>query len=274
MAKRTYVIGAGTLAIMLGLFLGVASGFTMSKGSPASAQTQPDNSSVPGPQTNEKIEALAAELNKVSEYEKSFGCMTFDANKTPTFCGASKERVDNLLAQYNEEVHKLQLANRSPEDLATVSARIKDLAGDQSTTVSFLGTSANPYTNVTKRMEQWSDSKGFVYWVNPTNNAVIQFGPGPGSKPDFERDGSKSLSMDVLKQTAEEYLSKTVADFDSVKADYSFRESSKPGNVSHAFRWEAKSKPTGEDVTPFVQVVLSPTGQVMSFDDVRSLYSN
>jgi hypothetical protein len=80
--------------------------------------------------------------------------------------------------------------------------------------------------------------------------------------------------MDVLQQKAEEFLSKNVADFDQVKSDYTLRVTSKEGNVSHAFRWEAKSKPTGEDVVPFVQVVLSPIGEVMSFNDVRSLYSN
>lgn len=273
MAKKQFVIGAGVLAIVTGLALGVTSGFTFSKGSPVSAQTQPDNSAVPGPHTNTAIEQLKAELDSVAQYEAAYGCLTFGKNGQSVFCGASKDRVEALENRLTEEVHKLELADRAPEALAKVKSNIQAVA-ERKADVEFKGTSANPYTNAVKRIEQWQDDKGFLYLVDPKDNGVVQFGPGPGSKIAFERNGSKSLPLAQLQAKAEEYLSKHVADFDSVKANFSFRQMSKLGNVSYAFRWEAKSKPQGEDVTPFVQVVLSPAGEVMSFNDVRSLYSN
>lgn len=273
MAKKQFVIGAGALAIVFGLALGVTSGFTFSQGSPVSAQVQPDNSAVPGPHTNAAIESIRAELDSVTQYESAYGCLTFGRGGQSEFCGASKERIGTLESKLTEEVHKLELSDRSSEALAQVRSNIESLA-ERKADVTFEGTSANPYTNAVKRIEQWQDDKGFLYIVNPTNNAVVQFGPGPGSKIPFERDGSKSLPQSELKAMAEEYLSKHVADFDSVKANFSSRQMSKPGSVSYAFRWEAKSKPQGEDVTPFVQIVLSPVGEVMSFNDVRSLYSN
>ena len=273
MAKKQFVIGAGALAIVFGLALGVTSGFTFSQGSPVSAQVQPDNSAVPGPHTNAAIESIRAELDSVTQYESAYGCLTFGRGGQSEFCGASKERVGTLENKLTEEVHKLELSGRSSEALAQVKSNIESLA-ERKANVTFEGTSANPYTNAVKRIEQWQDDKGFLYIVDPVNNNVVQFGPGPGSKIPFERDGSKSLPKAELQAKAEEYLAKHVADFDSVKANFSFRTMSKPGSVSYAFRWEAKSKPQGEDVTPFVQIVLSPAGEVMSFNDVRSLYSN
>ncbi len=272
MAKKQFVIGAGALALVFGIALGV-SGFTISKGSPVSAQVQPDNSAVAGPHTNAAIESIKTELDSVTQYESAYGCLTFGRGGQSEFCGESKERIEKLENKLTEEIHKLELSGRSPEALAQVKSNIESLA-ERKADVTFEGTSANPYTNAVKRIEQWQDDKGFLYIVDPVNNSVVQFGPGPGSKIPFERNGSKSLSQSELKAMAEEYLSKHVADFASVKANFSFRETSKPGNVSHAFRWEAKSKPQGEDVIPFVQVVLSPVGEVMSFNDVRGLYSN
>lgn len=274
MAKKQFVIGAGTLAIIAGLALGVTSGFSLSKGEPTMAQTQVEAPAVAGQHTNAAIEEIKAELDSVAQYETAYGCMTFGKFNQPELCGASKERVDALHAKLIAEVQKLELSERTSEGIASAKANIQELNGSAASEISFQGTSANPYTNVVKRIEHWADPKGFDYWVDPATNKVVQFGPGPDSKIAFERDGSKSLSNDQLRQIAEEYLSKNVADFDQIKADFSYKTMSKPGNATHAFRWESKSKPKGEDVIPFVQVVLSPIGEVMSFADVRSLYSN
>lgn len=265
MAKK-YLIGAGITSVVIGLVIGAVIGFGSTKGSVTSAETP----SVPGAHTNERIEALRAELDSVAQYESAYGCMTFGKNKQPEFCGESKARVDALHDQLVAELHKLE--QRSPEAVAEVTAKIRELAGKPSLNVTFEGTSANPYTNAVKRIEQYRDEQGFEYWVNPTNNAVVQFGPGSDKPIRFAEKGD--LSVAELQQKAEAYLAQHVADFGKVKADYDFRQMSKPGNVSYAFRWEAKSKPEGEDMKPFVQVVLSPIGEVMSFNDVRSLYSN
>ena len=96
-------------------------------------------------------------------------------------------------------------------------------------------------------------------------------GPGPDSKIQFA--SAPRLSADELRSKAEGFLEQKVEGFDQIKTSYSSREMSKPGNMSYAFRWEAKSVPQGEEMVPFVQVVLSPAGDVMSFNDTRSLYS-
>lgn len=268
---KKQIVTSGILALIFGLALGVGS-FTISRGEPVVTQTQPNNFVVAGPHTNAAIESIKAELNSITQYETAYGCLTFGRFGQSEFCGVSKERVEALENKLTEEVHALELSHRSSEALARVRDNIEALS-ERKVEITFEGTSVNPYTNTVKRIEHWRDDKGFLYLVDPANNGVVQFGPAPGSKIPFERDGSKSISEVELHAKAEAYLSKHVADFDSVKANFSFRTMSKPGGVSHAFRWEAESTPIGEDVAPFVQIVLSPVGEVMSFNDVRSLYS-
>lgn len=272
MAKKQIVIGAGTLAVIAGLALGVVSGFTASKGEITNAQVA--SVQVAGPNTNEKIEQLKTELESVAQYEQAYGCTEVNKYGQKEFCANSKARIDALHRQLVDEVLKQELSQRSPEAIAAVKARIQQLAG-ASVELTYQGNSSNPYTTASQdRVEHWIDSKGFDYWIDLATNKVIQVSPAPDSKIAVERDGSKSLSMDILKRKAEDFLSKNVADFDQVKTDFKFRETSKPGNVSHAFRWESSTKPEGAEMAPFVQVVLSPIGEVMSFNDTRSLYSN
>lgn len=273
MPKNKIIIGASMLAVAIGLAIGVVSGFTASKGEITQAQTVPVR--VSGSYTNERIESLKAEMDSVAQYEKAYGCTEINKYGNTEFCDNSKIRVDTLHQQLVDELHKQELSMRSPEAIDAVKARIKSFAGDSSEEITFEGTSGNPYTSTTaKRIEHWLDSKGFDYWVDIETNQIVQFAPAPNSKIAFERDGSKSLGADALRRKAEEFLSKNVADFNQVKADYKFRQTSKPGSVSHAFRWESPSKPEGEEMSPFVQVVLSPIGEVMSFNDTRILYSN
>ncbi|MFL6388914.1 MAG: hypothetical protein ACJ71U_15640 [Terriglobales bacterium] len=271
MAKTHLVIGAGILIVVVGL-IGVASGFSSKEAGVSMAQSLTTNPTIDAPPTNALIEGIKAELDQTTQYELTHGCLATGQNGHSEFCGASKERVGALQNQLTEEIHKQELAGRSTEAIAQVKKNIQTLA-EREATVVFMGTSANPYTNIAKRIEHWQDDKGFLYLVNPENNQIVQFGPGPGSQIAFERDGGKSLNIKELQQTAEAYLSRHIADFDQVKTNFSFRQMSKPGNVSHAFRWEATTTPAGEDRPPFVQVVLSPAGEPMSFNDTRSLYS-
>ena len=266
MAKKNYLIGAGILAVAAGLAIGIAGGFQAGKASPASAATQ----TVPGPLTNEKIETLKADLDKVAQYELAYGCTKTDEFGRKEFCGESKQKVDALHDQLAAEVRELQ--ERDPASVSAVVSNIWELAGDSNLAVEFNSSAANPYTVDNQvRIEQYRDSKGFVYLVNPTTNKVVQMGPGPDSKIQFAV--TPRLSTDDLRSKAEAFLEEKVEGFDQLKAIYSSREMSKPGNVSYAFRWEAKSVPKGEEMAPFVQVVLSPAGDVMSFNDTRSLYS-
>lgn len=265
MAKKNYLIGAGIVAVV-GLAIGIAGGFQAGKASPASAAIQ----TVPGPLTNEKIESLKTDLDKVAQYELAYGCTTTNQFGRKEFCGESKQKVNALHDQLAAEVRKLQ--ERDSASVAAVVSNIRILTGDSNLSVTFDSSAANPYTvGSSQRIEQYRDSKGFVYLVNPATNKVIQMGPGPDSKIQFAAE--PRLSLDQLRSKAAAFLKEKAEGFDQVKASYSRREMSKPGNASYAFRWEAKSIPAGEEMAPFVQVVLSPSGEVMSFNDTRSLYS-
>lgn len=264
MAKK-YIIGAGTVAIMAGLAIGIIWGFGSSKGDISSAE----KSSIPGPHTNEKIEALKTELDKVTQYEMAYGCVEQNEYSQDVLCGDSKVRVEAIHKQLVDEWKKLE--QRSPEAAAAAMSNIRKLTDKPSLEIIFNGTSANPYTNNKKRIEFYQDSDGMEYLINPSTNKVVQFGPGPNSKIKFVQ--SSRFTEQDLKKKAEAFLSEHIADFNQIKADFVYRQLSKPGGTSYAFRWEAKTKPAGEDVAPFVQVVLSPAGEVMSFNDIRSLYS-
>ena len=263
MVNKKYITGAGIFVAAAGFVL--IGGLQISKGNAVSAAVQTD-----APPTSEKIESLKTSLDKTAQYELAHGCTTTDQFGRKEFCEESKQKVDSLHAQLVTEIRKLE--QRSALAIAAVTANIRTLAGDPALEVSFDSTASDPYTaGGGVRIEQYRDAKGFVYLVNPADNKVIQMGPGPGSKIEFTV--SPKLSLDKLRAKAENFLAEKIDGFNQVKADFKYREMSKPGNMSYAFRWEAKSVPQGEELAPFVQVVLSPAGDVMSFNDTRSLYS-
>lgn len=262
--------GVGVVVVLAGIAIGAGAGLSFVRGKAVSAKIA--SLSVPGEYTNEEIERLKKELDETANYEASYGCMTFGVFGDPEFCGESKEKIDALHSELVDAVRELELSKRSDQDIASVKIAITQATGAAGELV-FEGTSANPYTNTVKRIEQWSDARGFFYIVDPSTNGIVQFGPGPNSTMVFERDGGKSLSEDALQKTADDFLASQVKDFETVKAEYQFTSMSKPGNATHAFRWESKSVPEGEAMAPFVQVVLSPIGEIMSFADTRSLYA-
>lgn len=274
MRKKQLFLNISAIAILFGLGVGALTGFFASKGEPTLASSLNEASNfIPGIHTNEKIESIKSELDSVVQYEMAYGCVNVNKNKDPEFCGDSKKRIDDLESQLTDEVRKLELSQKSSEQITLLQNNIRTLVGNAKTSITFQGTSNNPYTNTQKRIEHWTDQKGFDYLVDSHTNKVVQFGPGPNSKLTFERDGKKSLSQTELKSIAENYLSRNVKNFDEVKKQFNFRQMSKPGNSTHAFRWEAKTMPTGEEILPFIQVVLSPIGEVISFADIESLYS-
>jgi len=235
----------------------------------AGTLTAPAPAAAAGPRTNEEIERLKAELDRVTQYEVAYGCMNRNRFGQPELCGASKARVDAIHERLAQAIREFD--RRDATAVAAVVARIRELSEDPTRAVAFQGTSANPYTNTGKRIELYRDTAGLDYWVDPTGNTVVQFGPGPNSSIAFAQTGSRSPAE--LRGIAERYLRAHISDFAHVQSDFAFQSSSKPGGASYAFRWQASSKPAGEDVAPFVQVVLSPAGEVMSFADTRSLYT-
>jgi hypothetical protein len=213
-----------------------------------------------------KIESLKLELEGIARYELEHGCVSKNRFKEIKFCGDSEVKINKLHNELVEEVRSLE--RRNPEALALVLTELRRFSGNQLLEISFEGTSSDPYNNSGIRIEHYRDARGFEYWVNPNTNHVVQFGPGPNSSIEFAVTGN--LSVTQLRQKAELFLKGYVDDFDWVKKNFVFRELIKSGNVSYVFRWQAK---TGIDtISPFVQVVVSPQGEIMSFNDVRSLY--
>jgi len=219
------------------------------------------------PPTNPTIEALRTELEKATQQELKNGCTEWDPRTGQyLLCGASKERVEALHARLVEEVRKAE--QRDPESIARVTGRIRAMMEAPSLEVTFQGTSANPYL-AQHRMEIYQDNRGMMYFVDPATDQVFQFGPGPNSTVQFCM--SPQVSMDELRQRAESFLTKNVPDFALVKEKWVYAESSK-GGTSFLFRWEAPDVPDGEKTPPFLQVVLSPCGEIMSFNNTYGLW--
>ncbi|MBC7228340.1 MAG: hypothetical protein H5T61_14095 [Thermoflexales bacterium] len=217
--------------------------------------------------TNPTVEALKAELERVTQEELAKGCVEQDARTGQrVLWGSSRERVDAIHARLVEETLKAE--QREPEAVARVVARIRSLRGDPSLEVSFQGTSGNPYLVTSRRMEIYQDNQGMMYFVDPATDEVFQFGPGPNSRVEFCL--SPQLEVDELRQRAEVFVGKNVPDFQQIREKWIYSESAK-GGTSYLFRWEAPDASAGEEMRPFVQVVLSSCGEVVSFQDIYRL---
>ncbi len=270
MLQRKYILASAGLAVGVGFTAGLVLAFNVAGNNVSLAQPAGDSDTiVPGPYTNETIEKLRKELDAVAEYELAYGCHERDAKTDQVvLCGASKERVNALHGQLVAEVLKAEA--RSPEKMETVKNHIRGMAGKTQLALEFLGTSANPYTMTGKRMEQYQAEDGMQYWVDPTTDAVVQFGPAGAVQPEFSFVPARSVAE--LKAIAEGYLTVNVPDFSAVQKDFKFRKTEKGNGEVIAFRWEAPTKPDSEEMSAFVQVVVSSGGDIMSFNDTRSLY--
>lgn len=224
----------------------------------------------PGIPTSTKLDTLRRNIDQAAAEERASGCTEWDDKvKRHVFCGTSKERMEALYRQFTEETKRLQ--QRDLASVAAVIANIRALAEGPSLDVTFGGTSENPYSSKhpRKRMELYGDNRGMVYYVDPDTNQVIQFGPGPNSV--ITDDKAVRLSEAELRQRAEDYLAKHVPNFAEVRRTFNYQEMSKSGR-RFAFRWEAPAKAEGEEMAAFVQVVLSPSGKVISFNNTQTVY--
>jgi hypothetical protein len=269
MRKQSYIAMLMAVLVLLG---GAIWGVVITTGRATEAKDQSQTAFVPGPETNEKIEKLKGELEKTAEYEKVHGCVKKDELGNEVFCGTSKDKVKKLNDELMGEFRKQQM--RNPEEVEKVKKNIRDLKEDQLLEIAFEGSFTNPFAEKTARkVESYRDTKGFEYWVDKSNNKVVQYGPGPNSFIKFSE--KKTLTDAQLKDKAEKYLVKHISDFDQVKKSYVFETGSKGdlnGTSTYAFRWNAPTTINGEELMPFVQIVLSPSGEIKSFTDTRSLY--
>jgi hypothetical protein len=261
MSNKHIALGAVAMALLLGGVYGVF----LTVGNNSSAGVAVENPPfVAGPETNAKVEQLSAELDAVTKYEMVHGTTATDAHGNVVLTGKSKERVDALYKQWEEETLKLQA--RTPEEIAKVKENIKAAAENPSLVLEFKGKFNNVYTeNIENKVESYVDADGTIYTVNPKTNRVVEF------THNSVADNAKALSATALRARAEAYLAKNAPDFSDVKKTYVFEEGSKGGSM-HVFRWNAPAKVAGEGMLPFVMVKLSPSGKLIGFSDIRSLY--
>lgn len=220
--------------------------------------------------TNHDIIKMQDDLNTLAEYRVKNGCVA-DTIDQSFDCEGYNQRFNSLQAKFQDTIHTMELRAKSPETIAKATANIKDLAENQTLKVELKDIIDNPYSNNGRNVDIYEDNTGMEYLVDPAYFDIVQMGPAQGSSGNYRM--KPQLTKDQLRKKAEAFLAKHVSDFDQVKnsGDYSYTETSKDGKML-AVRWDYKNKPEGEEMTPFVQVVLSPAGDVMSFNDTRSIY--
>lgn len=219
--------------------------------------------------TNPTVEALTAEMERVTQQEMESGCVEWsDRLQQDILCGESRAKVEALQKQLTEEIRKLQWPGA--EAVAAAVANIRAVAEDPSLQVMFDGTSRNPYMNDHSRVEIYLDSRGMLYLVNPANHEILQFGPAGNSTIEWRQ--SPRLDHAALRQVAESFLSEHVTAFSKVKEQFIYEESSK-GEVSYSFRWRSPLMSTKGDWAS-VSVVVSPGGEIMSFVNTLSLFED
>jgi hypothetical protein len=132
---------------------------------------------------------------------------------------------------------------------------------------------ANPYIHNGKRVDEYTATNGIKYLVNAETNKVVEFVFSPIPPQEAPYRMTPQISRAQQRQKAEAFLTKHVSDFSQIKNgdNFTYTESSKDNTIT-AFRWDLKVKLPGGDMVPFIQVVMSPAGDVTSFNDTRSLY--
>jgi hypothetical protein len=274
MIKRYIFITLGAAAIGLVVF-GIYKELNKSKQSIVAGVAERQKVAAVIPvwlKTNKDVLKIQDELNTLADYRAEYGCLTNAPSDVPQ-CEHYNQRFDQQFAILQDTVHKLQIENKSPTAIAAAIANIKVLAEDQSLQVRLIDIKDNPYSNNGKNVDIYQDNKGIEYMVDVATNKVVEltFEPTPPQEAPYKM--TPQISQAQQRQKAEIYLAKHVSDFSQIKSsgNFTYTESSK-GNKIAAFRWDSNIKLPGGDMAPFIQVVMSPAGDVMSFNDTRSLY--
>lgn len=179
-------------------------------------------------------------------------------------------------------------------DHADAIQAIREIAQDPNLSVTFKTTTWTPYLRDKSVEIYYSDVHQYV--VDPSTNTVIQFGPRPRSaqEPPPPRKEGTPLSVNELETRTRSFIARNAPTVDL--AELTPRHGSKQtpprpasdtdkkGNplpaptgdqvktVAFGFRWENLSAGIpGQRMTPFIQVVLTPNGEVGSYTNTISL---
>ncbi len=210
------------------------------------------------------IQALQAELDRVTHEELAHGCVETDLHGQKVLCGASKSKVDSLMQQLMDAMR--QAGRPDPEALAQAMANIRDMMDDPALQLTFRAAVPNPDAAGGRMMVTFVDDKGRYYQVDGPSSTVIQFGPLPSQGLPSNSPHSPAGN---LREIAEAWLSKHIANFPQVQETFSYSEGSK--GTTAAFRWDAPSASPAAGMPAFVQVVLTTDGAIVSFQDTRVL---
>ncbi|MCL5775111.1 MAG: hypothetical protein M1333_02770 [Patescibacteria group bacterium] len=218
------------------------------------------------------VQKIQSELDTLAEYRAKYYCTT-DSPSDVAQCEHYNQRFDQQRAELLDTVHRLQIEKKSPTAVAAATANIRELADNPSLEVKITNILANPYIANGKRVDKYSAPNGMQYLVNAENNQVVEFTFEPAPQQEAPYRMVPQISRAQQRQKAESYLAKHISDFYKVKngSGFTYTESSKDNRIA-AFRWDSNIKLPGGDMVPFIQVVVSPAGDIMSFNDTRSLY--
>ena len=215
-----------------------------------------------------EIKKISDNMDVVIESQYQHNCISNPRPLDKIECDSLAQRRDSLNQQLQNEIHNLNLQNKSQAVIDAAIANIKNQRENQALQVQLKDITDNPYSDNGKNVDIYRDDYGMEYMVDAATNQVVQFAPGPNSSIGFKQ--TPKLSQIQIKQKAIAYLTKHIADFSKVRTDFTYSDSIKPDGATYAFRWDGKAQ--GRNMAPFIQVVLSPGGDVESYNDTRSLY--
>ncbi len=219
----------------------------------------------------ERIADLQKQLTIAKQEELETGCVQKDEQGQVKYCGPSKERISRLERQLADEIEKSHHPDATR--LSAVTTLIRELQNDPTLQLTFETRTRSPYAEGPSQVETYRDNKGVVYEIDLYSIQIVQFGPGPNS--DIGYHTSPKLSTEQLRQRAEDFASKYVSNFDKIRTTFNLTETTKTDQslTVSFFRWDAKEIPTGDQQKPFVQLGLSPAGDIVSFTNTV-LYHN
>jgi hypothetical protein len=178
--------------------------------------------------------------------------------------GDPKERVAAL---HDDAIRSADALRARPEHRRGEAVRrIRAFRGNESLPLTYVGTSSNPYRDDEADIETYVDAHGTEYWIDPSNDVLVQAGPGPGAdqkaraaRPETRRPVAelREIAVAVAAAQAPEFL--------AIRSTLHPLEDNK-GREIYFFRWDDLSRPVREtEMPPFVQVGLFADGSVASF---------
>jgi hypothetical protein len=224
------------------------------------------------PAKQAKIESLIDHMKAVTQDELAHGT-TEELRGETVFSGESSEKMkalqDSTLDQIND------LAARPVQDRQKAVNTIKAFAtvadGNESVTVDHYETfGVNPYDN--DRPVEFYIIGPMHYVVDVATNNVVQFGPRAlkdGESPQQFNELSV-LNHEELRDRAQALVSELST---TPLSTLTLKTTVKEGATTkrYFFRWEDNNQTLESGVHPFVQIGLSPAGDVVSYTNILGL---